>query len=317
MADIPFDAAHFFGPLLSVWLYALFLSMFLSAIWPLWRRRHRPGGKFVVAVTLCLFVTATGLIVTTVAKGYDIFVKGSASLDTAGYSDKGYLLKVALNGWFFVVAIWNAEVILIWRLWIVWSRDWRVAILPAALFLIELASGIALCATFGPGNSLNTTVHNGHGIPGFLSAICLLLVNMICTPMVIARLWWAGRQVQIRQTRSLYQTVTIRLIESGSLYTVASFVWVMSILPPGSPYPGVAVFLNYVFQMVLSTAPMMIFSLLSQEVVSEAHDINTTNSEGAGEPSHRPGAVSTTIQFQTPPMPSGTSETPFKGSLSC
>ncbi|KAG9029854.1 hypothetical protein FRB95_004772, partial [Tulasnella sp. JGI-2019a] len=183
MADISLGAANFFGLLLSFWLYALFLKMFLTSIWPLWTRRHRPGGKFVVAVALCPFVTATSHIVISIAKGYDKFVKYREFPDAVAYSEKEYLLKVTINGWIFIFMIWNVEVILIWRLWVVWSGDWRVALPPIALFIIEFVSGVIPCARIGPGEAFNS-----HGTEEIMASVCLLLVNLICTPLVIARL---------------------------------------------------------------------------------------------------------------------------------
>ncbi|KAG9020964.1 hypothetical protein FRB95_003140, partial [Tulasnella sp. JGI-2019a] len=137
MGDIPFDAANFFGILLSVWLYALFQRVFLTSLWPLWRRRHVPGGRFVVAVTLCLFVTATSQIAINIAKCYDRFVTYRGVPDTEAYSEKAFMLKATLSSWLFMFAIWNAEIILIWRVWVVWSRDWRAALLPIIMFLTE------------------------------------------------------------------------------------------------------------------------------------------------------------------------------------
>ncbi|KAG8987532.1 hypothetical protein FRB93_004488 [Tulasnella sp. JGI-2019a] len=77
---------------------ALFLRMFSSSIWPLWKQRHRIGGKFVVAITLCLFVTATSHIVINIVEGYDRFVTYRASPAVVGYSEKGYLLEATING---------------------------------------------------------------------------------------------------------------------------------------------------------------------------------------------------------------------------
>ncbi|KAG8991737.1 hypothetical protein FRB93_002583 [Tulasnella sp. JGI-2019a] len=279
MADIPFDTAHFFGLVLSTWLYVIFLRMFLSSIWPLGDRRHQPGGKFVVATTSCLFVTATSHIVIGVAKGYDLFITYRDLPGLMRYTEERFLLKATLSSWFFMLAIWNAEVILIWRLWIIWSRDWRVVIPPAVFFVIEFAAGIFLCVKIGPRDAFDNPRCERYDEEQMMLGISLLLVNLICTPLVVVRLWWVGRYVQIRQTQRLYQTIAIRLIESGGLYTAVSIVWVISDLWSGTSFPGIAILINYVFQITIAIAPMMIFSLLSRKAASEMVDVNVSNLE--------------------------------------
>ncbi|KAG8991729.1 hypothetical protein FRB93_002575 [Tulasnella sp. JGI-2019a] len=71
-------------------------------------------------------------------------------------------------------------------------------------------------------------------------------------------------------------------------------------------YPGIAIFVNYVFQMIIVIAPMMIFSHISRPVVSQMHDINNSSTKHRREARVRPhdplsmGAISTTIAFQPP-----------------
>ncbi|KAG8987536.1 hypothetical protein FRB93_004492 [Tulasnella sp. JGI-2019a] len=302
MADISLDTANFFGLLLSVWLYGLFPRMFLTSIWPLWNRRHRPGGKFVVAVTLCLFVTATSHIVINVAEGYDRFVMCRALPDGMVYSEAEYLPGGIIDGWVIVVAIWNVEIILIWRLWTVWSEDWRVVLPPIVLFTTEFVAGTLVCAQLGAGKAFDNPSRNGHNTGEIVASVCLLSVNMICTPLVIARLWWIGQRSEIQQTRSLHQTVIFRLVESGSLYTVTSLLWVIFHLPSGSAYPGVLAFVTYVFQAIITVAPMMIFQHLGQKIAAEALDLNISKPQ-SGKDTAQPDqplsdVISTTIAFR-------------------
>ncbi|KAG9013154.1 hypothetical protein FRB94_003594 [Tulasnella sp. JGI-2019a] len=135
-----------------------------------------------------------------------------------------------------------------------------------------------------------------------VASVCLLSVNVICTPLVIARLWRIGQHAQIEQTRSLYQTVTFRLVESGSLYTVVSLVWVIFHLPSGSAYPGMSVFVTYVFQAIITVAPMMIFQHLGRKIAAEALDLNISKPP-SGKDTAQPNqplsdVISTTIAFQ-------------------
>ncbi|KAG9032193.1 hypothetical protein FRB95_001820 [Tulasnella sp. JGI-2019a] len=69
MAGMPLGAANYFGLIVSVWIYAVFLNMFLSSIRPLWNRRLHPGGKFVLGAMCYLFISATANIAINIATG--------------------------------------------------------------------------------------------------------------------------------------------------------------------------------------------------------------------------------------------------------
>ncbi|KAG8989884.1 hypothetical protein FRB94_013904 [Tulasnella sp. JGI-2019a] len=72
-------------------------------------------------------------------------------------------------------------------------------------------------------------------------------------------------------------------------------------------YPGYSVFINYMFQMIVAVAPMMIFKHLSQKMTPEVININISKLQ-CGEDVTRPGqlpsdAISTGIAFR--PLSSG------------
>ncbi|KAG9032195.1 hypothetical protein FRB95_001822, partial [Tulasnella sp. JGI-2019a] len=182
----------------------VFLNMFLSSIRPLWNRRLCPGGGFVLGAMCYLFISATANIAINIATGYDTF---SMAPNNAGPSNE-YSLKTILSGWFCMLGIWTAESTLIWRLWAVWSRSWRIVAFPIALLCIEIGSFLVLCGRTGLHQVLEYPHQNHYEIEEIISSVSFLLINLICSPLVIVRLWWVGRRVQTNQTRSLYRTVT-------------------------------------------------------------------------------------------------------------
>ncbi|KAG9013156.1 hypothetical protein FRB94_003596, partial [Tulasnella sp. JGI-2019a] len=70
--------------------------------------------------------------------------------------------------------------------------------------------------------------------------------------------------------------------------------------------PGVSAFVTYVFQGILTVAPMMIFQHLSRKIAVEALDLNISKPQSEKHttqldrpPSH---VISTTITFQPPTL---------------
>ncbi|KAG9013157.1 hypothetical protein FRB94_003597 [Tulasnella sp. JGI-2019a] len=86
-----------------------------------------------------------------------------------------------------------------------------------------------------------------------------------------------------------------------------------------TPYLGVAIFVNYVFQMMVVLAPMMMFAHLSKRVVSQMQNINAVGTErptdkDSPHQAFSTGVVSTTIAFQPPLSLSEANEYPLHGS---
>ncbi|KAG8852817.1 hypothetical protein FRB96_008505 [Tulasnella sp. 330] len=135
-----------------------------------------------------------------------------------------------------------------------------------------------------------------------LSSTCTVLTNLICTPSIVGRLWWIGRRGQIKETRSFYTVVIVRLIESGGLYTATLIIWVVfQVLPT---YPNIGNLTNYIFIMIIAIAPMMIVIRLNAgasgpvEMRNVVFDESAEGTDGQAAPKSNNGIVSTTIAFK-------------------
>ncbi|KAG8872241.1 hypothetical protein FRB97_007837 [Tulasnella sp. 331] len=311
MVDIPLDAAHFMGLIFSMGLYGIFLTMFSSSIRPLWNRRHR--GTFVLIITICLFITTTGNVAIFIAVNYNAFVRYRQNPGVEAYLQAEWTLIVPLESAvlpsvFMAIAIFVCDLLLLWRLHLVWSKHRWVVIVPATFLFIESVLSTVLCvmAALHTG-SLDTTIACG---------IATDLVNFICTPLIAGRLWWVGRRGERQDTRSLYMTLVTRFIESGSLYTMTQIVYMGFTFTPG--YPGVSTFLTYIFTMVIAIAPMLLVLHLNMTTVSEMHPVafQVTTRQGGGEgviPPRSMGLISTTIAFNPVPFGSSQSYMPSHG----
>lgn len=142
-----------------------------------------------------------------------------------------------------------ADLTICWRLYVIWRRDLRVMILPALLVLGQLGSEGTIFV-------LDTIkIFRGYGDhrqaiyrSAVKASVCQSMVlNVLCTSMIVGRLWWAERQVKKSfsssnrgmpsNARLSYIKIILALIESGSLYLVYVTMYLISMYA-GDVSPG-------------------------------------------------------------------------------
>lgn len=104
------------------------------------------------------------------------------------------------------------------------SRDFRILILPGALYILSQVSGIITVSRDGHGYDYAS--HQAEVVRltnlYFMSSLAL---NVIVTGLIIGRLVYASRQ--LKQERNPYGVVVRTLVESGSLYLVVLVVYLI------------------------------------------------------------------------------------------
>ncbi|KAG8886109.1 hypothetical protein FRB98_001484 [Tulasnella sp. 332] len=282
--------------------------MFASSIRPLWNRRHR--GVFMLVIIVCLLVTTTGKIAIFITVNYNAFVRyrENPGVDTY-FQTLGTLILPLESGVlpssFMAGAVFTCDILILWRLYHVCSRNWWIVVVPAAFLFIESVLYVVIVA--------KEALHIDATATTIACGVTTDLVNFICTPLIVGRLWWVGRRGQLRETRSLYNTIVVRFIESGSLYTITQIVYMGVTFTPG--YPGVSAFWNYVFTMAIAIAPMLVVLHLNKTIMPEMHLVgfDVTPRQGGGEgvvPRRNMGLVSTTIAFNPLTLASDQPHTP-------
>ncbi|KAG9003928.1 hypothetical protein FRB94_002773 [Tulasnella sp. JGI-2019a] len=285
------------GLILAVWMYGMVLCMFASTIRPLWNRRHR--GKLVLVITICLLITSTANIAVSIGKAYSGFISHRESPGVVEYFS-GWTVYDPLSSFFLAAAVVTADSLLIFRLFTIWSQNRWIVAAPIGLVLIECVAAILLCVMSAmPSKAAYSSDFEVHVVAILLSGACTILVNLICTPCIVGRLWWVGRQGHAMDSRNYYTVVIVRLVEGGSLYTITLFVWIVFQVMP--TYPAVGQLTNYIFIMIIAIAPMLIVLHLNSTTASEMNEVvyDGPRSDGqGGQAIPALGVGSTTIAFR-------------------
>ncbi|KAG8885200.1 hypothetical protein FRB98_001928 [Tulasnella sp. 332] len=150
-----------------------------------------------------------------------MFVNGG---NTAEYDATDYVLHGVRQG-LSLASSHLADTVFIWRLYVLWSRNILVALLPGLLFLCSTSGATVVVITdFLLAKDPRYLAINSLAFDTTLVAI--LVNSCYVTILVSGRLWWVGRMMDrvnpmelSRRTR--YQGAIAAFLQSGAMYTIA------------------------------------------------------------------------------------------------
>ncbi|KAG8995594.1 hypothetical protein FRB93_001098 [Tulasnella sp. JGI-2019a] len=268
MSDLPLGAANLIGFLVGMILYGLYVGLFVGAIGIQWVRRKT--SPVVAWVTIILFLTTTVNAALIASDAFNAWIKYGADPGGAAYFRDMWTPIKPLRQFFIAVVASTADILLLWRLYVIWSGRLSVVIGPAIILFVEITSAIILDALtwhFVPAQA--SPAHQRLAVEGFVFVVGVtVLFNIVCTGLIIARLWYVGRNYAT-QGRSLYKSIIVSLVESGALYTVTMILNIVFAVTPGCA--GLYAFISYVLVMMIPIASMLIVNHVTDRIITPEH----------------------------------------------
>ncbi|KAJ7737457.1 hypothetical protein DFH07DRAFT_842219 [Mycena maculata] len=220
----PLDKMFLIGIWIETALYGISCVVFSTALYVLLHKRSsqtRP--LFLLLVSCSLFALATahvGLVLRQLLEAFIYSPPGTATLYFADQSAPIPVAKLVL----YSVNVFTQDMVLVWRLWIVWGRNWRIVIVPiilecmhtAAAFIAEARGAIPGIPVF------DKILHRWALVNWSLD----LTVNIGVTAGIAYKLWSVGMTIQSLTGRNSnkYYGAILTVIESGGLFTTATLV---------------------------------------------------------------------------------------------
>ncbi|KAI0041521.1 hypothetical protein FA95DRAFT_1565321 [Auriscalpium vulgare] len=124
-------------------------------------------------------------------------------------------------------SVWLQDIILIWRMYVVWGRNWKICVLP---FVVDLAHmGVAYTATVLISKPDADIYANTLARIGPVGWSLDLAVNVTVTAAIAGRLLWMGSKVASISSRGMgpqnrYLTSVFTIVESGALFAAVTLV---------------------------------------------------------------------------------------------
>ncbi|KAM5537413.1 hypothetical protein V8D89_008932 [Ganoderma adspersum] len=216
--------------LIGIWvetaLWGISTVLFSSVYFVLFRRYKPNSSCWVLAITsLSMYLCVTLHVSASLRQGLEafIYVPPDAEPDCASlyFAQEGSTFA-AMKNILYGTAVFLQDLVLIWRMYVVWECRWQVVVLP---LIIELAhTGCAYA-----GAILLTRPDIGIYSPiqstlGFLSWLLEVVVNVGVAGAIILRLWYTGYAV----SRTLSGTESrLGLSKDNSLRYLGSMIFII------------------------------------------------------------------------------------------
>ncbi|KAF9000324.1 hypothetical protein BDQ17DRAFT_1360043 [Cyathus striatus] len=276
MAGPSIAMAELVGTIIHSTLYGIYVVLFVGSLYIPFRRRSRgrrgvpvPVNKILITVTLTLFVLITIHWIIQLTRLTDAFI---FHINDEGGPNAYYgypaNIKNVLKTAFYVVQTFVGDFTMVYRLYIVWGREWKVVILPALTSFGLLIAGSGVVYSFdhlttGENIFVSST---GHWVLTVFATS--LATNGIVTVLIAYRIWTIHRQVKaVAQTSSIMRVVHI-ILESAGMYTLVLVLTLIGYLTKN----------NYQFTTLDATSPTIgiAFTLIIVRVGLGLSSDNTT-----------------------------------------
>ncbi|KZO99442.1 hypothetical protein CALVIDRAFT_561301 [Calocera viscosa TUFC12733] len=221
-ANIGIDEAAFFGIICLSFFYGIFFTLFCLAVYVLanpqnGRRMNIPflisTGLFFCLITLYFIVRWMRAYV-----AFITFSREEASGAIAFLSEVSeWHVAVSTSLWAVTGAL--ADLMLIYRLWLVWDRSYYVVILPLIMCLGSLVTVFAVVYEVSHAE-LTTTYATAITNWAYAFLSLGLAQNFIVTGLIVLKIWRINMGVRghTSTVSSLWPVMAV-LLESGSLYS--------------------------------------------------------------------------------------------------
>ncbi|KAG8984068.1 hypothetical protein FRB94_007796 [Tulasnella sp. JGI-2019a] len=266
MHDLHIGTGNLMGFCVGMVLYGGYLGLCARLFEGLWERRR--SSKVAVWIIVSLFFLTTVNIAMCITDQVGAWIKHHPEGVDAYLSPLTWSPSRQMTNTLLTITSGLVDILVFWRLYVLWDMSRIVVSFPACLIVVDI--GLGLSASVVAWSTQDIT--GGPRFSKYLVAITIYLtvvtalVHILCTSLIIGRLWWIGRNSMTAQSRSLYNVVITAVVQSGALYTGTSVIYSAFLI---SGYYGIFSFVKYIYIMVIAVAPLLLVAQLHERVVTD------------------------------------------------
>ncbi|KAF8888377.1 hypothetical protein CPB84DRAFT_1733191 [Gymnopilus junonius] len=214
--------------LIGIWvetsLWGTYCIIYAVAMYVLFKKLQQP--VILATTSTFLFMMGTAHVSLSLSQLLDAFIRIPnpepplySILYWSNYASGKATAKTVL----YDTSVFTQDLVLIWRLYVVWSRNWKVVVFPLLVEVAHMATAYALTGLLArPGSNIQspTIVHFGP-----VGWVLDLAINICVTLAISGRLWYMGKQVNdIAINRNRYLTTILTFVESGAIFAAFTIV---------------------------------------------------------------------------------------------
>lgn len=255
--------------IVSIWMETLFYGMnivvyFLCIYDLLFAGKHasKTAKYLLVTLSTLLFLVATAHVAVNCRRLIEGYVNPP---------DKTAMLRYLIDitqptnvtkTFLVVFANLFSDILIIWRVYMVWERDWKICVLPVFLCTGVFISGITaatLVSRVTPGQNIFAKQISTWGKAQFSLSLAM---NVSATLLIAARIWWVTRPIRAHNPQRMkpYWRIIVIIIESAAF---AAFAQTIELAFYASNFPGVFFVADSVVQIVAMN-PLLIIAFIGR-----------------------------------------------------
>ncbi|KAL0955220.1 hypothetical protein HGRIS_004122 [Hohenbuehelia grisea] len=204
-------------------LYGIYLVLFMGSICVFLNTkgcvRRWPANRYLFTVAVVLFFLITAHWILQIDRIFDGFIRKIVGPDAETFYADTWTAKFIAKTGIYIAQTLIADLTVIYRLYIIWDRNWRVLVLPISAMAVYIA-GTGFCfAQVAPGVSSYIDDVGGCKIAIFASSF---FINVFVTALISWRIWQITHELEnlgVAFHQSLRPVIQI-LIESAFIYTL-------------------------------------------------------------------------------------------------
>ncbi|KAG2052412.1 hypothetical protein BDR06DRAFT_957691 [Suillus hirtellus] len=183
---------------------------------------HGAPRKMLLFSSVVQFSLATAHVIISLLELIAAFATSASAADNY-FADPG-ANELFVSGFFvYIVNTFAQELLLIWRLYVIWDHNFKICIMPVILWMLHCSIASIAVSGFIPATAtpLTRNVHS-YGLAGWGLETG---VNFLASGGIAYRLWHAGRRTAILTGRHFnYKASFLIIIECGALITTCTAV---------------------------------------------------------------------------------------------
>ncbi|KAI1782454.1 hypothetical protein LXA43DRAFT_1104048 [Ganoderma leucocontextum] len=235
--------------LVGIWvetaLWGFNTLVFLGVCYVLfWKPNSKRTRIILGGTSILLYLCVTAHVAASLRQEMEAFILVPADASplyaTLYFSQENARMAVAKN-LLYTTTVFIQDLVLIWRMYVVWTNRWQIVILPLLVELAHISCAYAAVELLSrPGASIHSHILETLGtVVGWALE---LAVNILVTFAIASRLWYMGRKVSHLSSSgsgrtfgsNTYATTIFTLIESGAIL-IAVTIPMLTLFHVGNP----------------------------------------------------------------------------------
>lgn len=233
MAELDFVSSHLVSLWVETLLYGVFTVLYFICMYILLYRQSverfalRTHLINIMVATL-IYLLSTAHVSVNLARSIRAFLEeDDPEAFFAGFHDPIHWVKQLLYN----MTVMCADTLLLYRCYIVWARNWKVVVLPAAVLAGGSAAGYMSVYSFSVADGGDASLYSGNIRKWATITYALWLIfNLSTTGLIAFRVWNHSRNMRsvfANTSTAKYNRVISMVIESGAIYCFALAIFLI------------------------------------------------------------------------------------------